>query len=72
MYDYQHPRIGASVRYHFLTIGTDELLGLLGFKHFTGLDFYVSVKINFSRGNCGRFNRNVPCENDEYTRLRKW
>jgi hypothetical protein len=42
------------------------LLGLLGLTNFTGLDFYVSVKINFRKGNCGRYNRNVPCENEEY------
>jgi hypothetical protein len=66
LYDYKYPRLGASVRYHFLTIGTDELLGLFGLTNFTGLDFYVSVKINFRKGNCGRYNRNVPCENEEY------
>lgn len=66
LYDYIYPRIGASVRYHFLTIGTDDLLGLAGMTNFTGLDFYVGIKINFSKGNCGRFNRNVPCENEEY------
>lgn len=66
IYDWKYPRLGASVRYHFLSLGTDDLLGLVGLTNFTGLDFYVSVKINFRKGNCGRFNRNVPCENDEY------
>jgi len=66
LYDYQYPRLGASIRYYFLTIGTDELLGLLGLTNFTGLDFYISLKINFRKGRCGKFNRNVPCENEEY------
>jgi hypothetical protein len=66
LYDYKYPRIGASLRYHFLTVGTDDLLGLAGMVNFTGLDFYISIKINFSKGNCGRYNRNVPCENEEY------
>jgi len=66
LYDYRYPRVGISVRYHFLSIGTDELLGLLGLTNFTGLDFYVAVKINFRKGNCGKYNRNVPCENEEY------
>ncbi len=66
LYNYRYPRLGFSVRYHFLTLGTDELLSLLGITNFTGFDFYISFKINFSKGNCGRFKRNVPCENEEY------
>jgi hypothetical protein len=66
LYDYYHFRLGFSARYHFLTIGSDDLLGLFGVNNFTGLDFYVAVKINFRKGNCGRYNRNVPCENEEY------
>jgi hypothetical protein len=66
LYDYNYPRVGASFRYHFLTVGTDDILGLMGVTNFTGLDFYVALKINFRKGNCGRYNRNVPCENEEY------
>jgi hypothetical protein len=66
LYDYKHPRIGASARYLFLTVGTDDFLGLFGLTDFTGLDFYVALKINFLKGKCGRYKRNVPCENDEY------
>jgi hypothetical protein len=71
LYDYKYPRVGASARYHFFTVGTDDILGLLGFTNFTGLDFYFSFKINFSKGNCGRSSRNVPCENEEYGIHRK-
>lgn len=66
LYDYHYPRIGASLRYRFFTIGTDELLGLFGITDVTGLDFYVSVKFNFRKGDCGRLKHNVPCENEEY------
>ena len=66
LYDYKYPRIGASARYQIITLGTDDLLGLLGITDFTGLDFYFSLKINFRKGNCGRYKRNVPCENEEY------
>jgi hypothetical protein len=66
LYYWQYPKLGASARYHFLTIGTDDLLSLLGLVNFTGVDFYISLKINFRKGNCGWFNRFVPCENDEY------
>jgi hypothetical protein len=65
-YDYYHMRLGASVRYYFLTIGSDDMLGLFGVNDFTGLDLYISVKINFRKGNCGRLKHYLPCENDEY------
>jgi hypothetical protein len=66
LFSWKYPRMGLSARYEFLSIGTDDLLGLVGLTNFTGIDFYVSVKFNFRKGNCGRYNRNVPCENDEY------
>jgi hypothetical protein len=66
LYDYKYPRLGLSGRYHILTLGTDDLLGLLGLTDFTGIDFYFSLKINFRKGNCGRYRHNVPCENEEY------
>lgn len=66
LYDWKYPRLGASVRYRFLSVGTDDLLGLTGMTNFTGFDFYVAVKFNFRKGSCRRFDRNVPCENDEY------
>jgi len=66
LYDYHHFRVGTSVRYRFLTFGSDDILGLFGINDFTGLDFYLSVKINFRKGFCGRFDRNEPCENGEY------
>jgi hypothetical protein len=42
------------------------MLGLFGVNDFTGLDLYISVKINFRKGNCGRLKHYLPCENDEY------
>ncbi len=66
LYDWKYPRVGFSVRYEALTFGTDDLLGFLGITNFTGTDFYLSLKINYRKGNCGRGSRNVPCENGEY------
>jgi hypothetical protein len=66
LYDYHHVRLGAAFRYQFLTFGSDDLLGLFGVNDFTGIDFYIAVKVNFRRGFCGRYSRNVPCENEEY------
>jgi hypothetical protein len=66
LYDYLYPRIGFSMRYRFLTVGTDDIFGSSGLTDFTGLDIYVSLKFNFRKGFCGRYKRNVPCENEEY------
>jgi hypothetical protein len=66
LYSWKYPRMGLSARYEFLSLGTDDLLGLMGITNFTGVDFYISLKFNIRKGNCGRFSRNVPCENDEY------
>jgi hypothetical protein len=66
LYDYRYPRVGASFRYRFLTVGCDDILSLLGMTNFTGLDFYFSIKFNFRKGFCGRYRHDVPCENGEY------
>ena len=66
LYDFHHFRLGASVRYRWLTLGSDDLLGIFGINDFTGIDFYLAIKINFRRGYCGRYLRNEPCENEEY------
>lgn len=71
LYSWKYPRMGLSARYEFLSLGTDDLLGLLGITNFTGLDFYLSIKFNIRKGNCGRFSRNVPCENGEYGLVRR-
>lgn len=72
LYDYRTVRVGAAFRYYFLTVGTDDLMGLMGLKDFTGIDFYFSLKINFRKGYCGRFKRNLPCENEEYGIRRRY
>jgi hypothetical protein len=70
LYEWRYPRVGLSFRYQFLTFGTDNLAWLLGVSDFTGLDFYFSIKVNFSKGHCGR-GKALPCENDEYGMYRK-
>ena len=68
LYRWTTPRIGISARYHFLTIGTDKLGGFFGLNDFTGMDIYFSVKINFRKGNCLNFKRNIDCQNMEFSR----
>lgn len=71
LYEWRYPRVGFSLRYHFFSIGTDNLAWLFGVSDFTGIDFYFSVKFNFRKGNCIGLGREVPCENDEYGYPRK-
>ena len=66
LYNYQYPRIGLSARFRNVVIGTDKLGGFFGFNDFTGMDFYVMVKIHFFRGQCGRGKKGFGCENLEY------
>jgi hypothetical protein len=71
LYDFRKPRLGVAGRIGVLTVGTDNLLGFIPIKDFTGLDIYFSVKINFNKGYCGRYSRKNPCQNQEYGLKRK-
>lgn len=58
LFQYQKPRLGASVRLGFLTIGSDQLGGIFHTRDTYGLDFYFSLRWGFhncqwvrSRGN---------------------
>ncbi len=66
LYNYQYPRIGLSARFHKVIIGTDKLGGFFGLSDFTGLDFYVMVKLQFFRGHCRKGGKNFRCGNLEY------
>ena len=46
------PRIGLAARFWFFTIGTDKLLGFFNLTDFTGMDIYMSIKLNFLKGRC--------------------
>ncbi len=67
LYNYQHLNIGLSLRFAFLTIGSDDLGSLIGKSNrFTGTDFYVGLKINpfdigLNLGGGGGGKGNVKC-----------
>ncbi|TSA24399.1 MAG: hypothetical protein D4R67_11845 [Bacteroidetes bacterium] len=52
LYDWYQPRIGLSLRFYILTVGTEKLGSYLGFSNFNGLDFYFTIKIPFEKGVC--------------------
>lgn len=55
--NYNRLLLGASFRAAFLTVGTQNLLNLIGAGELYGLDLYVSLKFNFNKGKCltGRY-----------------
>jgi hypothetical protein len=61
LYDMYYPRIGIAVRFHGLTVGSDNLGGFLGYKDFTGYDFYIAYKINFTGTKKAFQSRRNPC-----------
>lgn len=49
MYRYREPKLGLSLRVLYLTVGTENLGGLLGMNDFFGLDFYFSLQFNLDK-----------------------
>lgn len=65
LYEYKQPRIGASVRLYFLTIGTDRLGTWIGAGDLNGMDLYFSLKFGLNKGKC-RLKTSNACYNGEY------
>lgn len=60
-YDVIYPRLGISVRFHGLTVGSDNLGGFLGYKDFTGYDFYINYKVNLNGSKKPFHSKSNPC-----------
>lgn len=52
LYNWQLARVGLALRVYGLTVGTDKIGGFFHFSDFNGLDFYLSLKLFFDKGNC--------------------
>ncbi len=52
--DLKYFKMGASVRFWNFIIGTDNLLGSVGVGTNKSFDVYLSLKMNFQKGKCGR------------------
>lgn len=61
--DYKHLLIGASVRYMFLTIGTENIASFLGIGKLNGLDIFISLKYNLEKDK-GFFTRDTCYSNN--------
>ncbi len=52
VYNYEKVRLGASLRFYSLTVGTENLGALFGTGDLTGMDFYFSMRFNLDKGSC--------------------
>ena len=65
LYEYTQPRVGASIRFYFLTVGTERLGTWLGLGNLDGMDLYFSIRFNLGKGSCKPISHN-KCYNNEY------
>lgn len=61
LYNYSKPQAGLAVRIGSLTLGTDNLGGLVNAGAFSGMDFYMSLQAGLFKGNCLFPPRRVDC-----------
>lgn len=64
LYDWSLPRIGLSLRFYYLTVGTEKLGQFFNFRNFSGMDFYFSIHYFFEKGKC-RKQKQDGCMNAE-------
>jgi hypothetical protein len=65
LYDWTKLRIGLSLRYYCLTIGTEKLGQFFRISNFTGLDLYFAVHFFINKGNC-RTGKDRGCQEIDY------
>ncbi len=65
IYDWSKPRIGVSARYRGFFMGTEKLGAYFHFTDFTGIDFYMGLKLSLRKGNC-KGKPATSCGYDEY------
>ena len=64
-YDWYLVRMGLSLRFYYLTIGTEKLGQFFNLRNFTGMDFYFSIHYFFEKGICGK-RKQKGCLDDEH------
>ncbi len=66
VYNYEKIRVGASLRFYSLTIGTERLGTFLGIGDLSGMDFYFSVRFNLDKGSCMSYKKGA-CSNASFS-----
>jgi hypothetical protein len=65
LYDWNKLRIGLSLRYYYVTIGTEKLGQFFRISNFTGLDFYLALHFFIDKGDCPN-KRQKGCTDIDY------
>ena len=65
LYNYEKMRIGASLRFYSVTVGTEKLGTFLGVGDLTGMDFYFSIRFNLNKGRCMSYFKGA-CSNAQF------
>ena len=68
LYDWTKPRIGLSARFGGFYIGTEKLSAYFHYTDFTGIDFYMGIKVSLFKGNC----HDKPSDNCGYDEYKKF
>ena len=68
LYDWTKPRIGLSARLGGFYFGTEKLSAYFHFTDFTGIDFYMGIKLSLKKGNC----HDKPSDNCGYDEYKKY
>jgi hypothetical protein len=72
VYDWSQLRLGLSLRFYVLTIGTEKLGPFLGLSNFNGMDLYISLKLPLDKGRCGRGGKKQFCPAYDQPRAYKY
>ncbi len=62
VYNYEKIRVGATLRFYSITVGTERLGTFLGIGNLTGMDFFFSVRFNLEKGSCMSYKKGA-CSN---------
>lgn len=69
LFNFYDPRMGISLRYKGFYIGSENPAGFFNFSDFTGLDFYLGIRISLNKGDCGKSAPN-ECTIEEYSKFK--
>lgn len=64
-YDWNKLRIGLSLRYYYVTIGTEKLGQFFRISNFSGLDLYVALHFFIDKGDCPK-DKQKGCREIDY------
>ena len=67
LYNWEKPRIGLSLRYYYVTIGTEKLGQFFRISNLSGIDLYLAVHLFFDKGSC-KDKRQKGCMDMDYRR----